>query len=102
MKYQVYLISEAEEDIFDIYKYILINDSEDKANYVFNEIQKCCYELQSFPSRGHCPPELDRIGIHNYKEVHFKPYRIIYEIMDKKKVWLFNLEIFYFASFIYR
>lgn len=25
------------------------------------------------------PPELDRIGVTTYREVHFQPYRIIYE-----------------------
>jgi len=30
MKYQVFIISEAEEDIFDIYNYVLINASVDK------------------------------------------------------------------------
>lgn len=63
--------------------YISINDSEKKAAYVFDKIKECCQGLQAFPSKGHCPPELDRIGIKNYKEIHFKPYRIIYEIIDK-------------------
>ncbi len=84
MKYQVFIISEAEEGIFDIYNYILINDSVDKANYIFIKLQEYCNELASFPNRGHYPPELQRIGIINYKEIHFKPYRIIYEILNKK------------------
>ena len=30
--------------------------------------------------RGHPPPELERIGMLDFKEIHYKPYRIIYEI----------------------
>ena len=35
MKYSVYLITDAEEDIFEIYSYILRHDSAEKADYVF-------------------------------------------------------------------
>lgn len=37
--------------------------------------------------RCHCataPPELERIGVTDYREVHFKPYRLIYQIIGKK------------------
>ena len=87
MRYQVFLISEAEEDILDIYNYILINDSLNNANYVFDKLQETCNSLSHSPDRGHYPPELERIGILNFKEIHFKPYRIIYE-MIKKKVFI--------------
>ncbi|MFW6131795.1 MAG: type II toxin-antitoxin system RelE/ParE family toxin, partial [Candidatus Aminicenantaceae bacterium] len=32
--------------------------------------------------RGHVPPELERIGVYSYKEIHFKPYRIICEVSE--------------------
>jgi toxin ParE1/3/4 len=87
MKYKVVILSEAEDDIFDIYRYILSNDSKDSANYVFEKIEEMCLNLEEMPERGHIPPELERIGISNYREIHFKPYRIIYEI-DGKKVFV--------------
>lgn len=34
------------------------------------------------PQRGHHPPELARLGIHDFREIRCKPYRIIYEIID--------------------
>jgi len=30
--------------------------------------------------RENFPPELERIGVYDYREVFFKPYRIIYQI----------------------
>lgn len=84
MKCEVYLISDAERDILDIYKYITLNHSKEKAEYVFNKIEEICRSLIVLPDRGHIPQELERIGVMNFKEIHFKPYRIIYEIINKK------------------
>jgi toxin ParE1/3/4 len=33
------------------------------------------------PDRGHVPPELERIGVLEFREVFYKPYRIIYQII---------------------
>ena len=38
--------------------------------------------VTEFPIRGHLPPELERIGVLDYKEIHYKPYRIIYQIIE--------------------
>lgn len=80
MKHAVYLISDAEEDIFEIYHYILRHDSPEKADDIFNKLQDACHSLETMAMRGHVPPELDRISVHEYREIHFKPYRIIYQI----------------------
>jgi len=39
--------------------------------------------LSEFPERGACPQELLAIGIREYRDFFFKPYRIIYRVMDK-------------------
>jgi toxin ParE1/3/4 len=84
MKFDVYLTAAAEEDIFDIYQYVYFNDSPDNANLVFSRLQETCTDLREFPERGHVPPELERINIRDYKEIHYKPYRIIYTIVETK------------------
>ncbi len=84
MKFDVLLITDAEKDIIDIYKYIFLIDSKENAEYVFHKIEEACKSLSSLPDRGHISPELERIGVMNFKEIHFKPYRIIYEIINKK------------------
>jgi toxin ParE1/3/4 len=87
MKYKVVVLSEAEKDILDIYQYILINDASDNANYVFEKIEEVCLNMEELPERVHIPPELDRVGVTTYREIHFKPYRIIYEI-DRKIIFV--------------
>jgi len=87
MKFSVTLIREAEDDLFDIYGYILNNDSPAHAEYVLLKLQEACVSLDERPERGHIPPELERIGINEIKEIHFKPHRIIYEI-EKKTVFI--------------
>jgi toxin ParE1/3/4 len=82
MKYIVYLISDAEEDVLEIYHYISISDSIENAKQILHKIKETCLSLSEFPNRGHHPPELERIGVVEYREIHFKPYRIIYEIVE--------------------
>jgi toxin ParE1/3/4 len=84
MNYEVFVTQDAEDDIFSIFIYVLENDSENSANYVFQKLKETCLSLLSLPDRGHTPPELERINVYNYKEIHFKPYRIIYQIVDNK------------------
>ena len=82
MKYSIYIISDAEEDILDIYNYISISDSIENAEHLLQKIEETCLSLSRLPNRGHIPPELERIGIIEYREIHFKPYRIIYQVVE--------------------
>ena len=84
MKYKVFLTQDAEDDIFEIFIFILKNDNEKNANHVYEKIKEICLSLLSFPDRGHTPPELERINVFSYKEIHYKPYRIIYQVIDHK------------------
>jgi len=84
MKYEIYLTPEAEEDIFQIYSFVLENDSEHNADNVVNGLKKTCLNLTSLPDRGHTPPELKQINVFNYKEIHYKPYRIIYQVINHR------------------
>ncbi|MBN2355529.1 type II toxin-antitoxin system RelE/ParE family toxin [candidate division KSB1 bacterium] len=82
MTFRVHIIEDAERDIEDIYLYIAGTDSIENAEYVIKNIEKKCLSLGQLAERGHFPPELERIGIFEYREIHFKPYRIIYKIID--------------------
>ncbi|MBN2655749.1 MAG: type II toxin-antitoxin system RelE/ParE family toxin [Spirochaetales bacterium] len=84
MKYQVFVTADAERDILDLYDYILSTDSKESADYVYKNIKANTLGLSDFPSKGHYPPELERIGITEYREIHFKLYRIIYQIIGDK------------------
>ena len=82
MNYHVNIIADAEEDIFSIYKYVATNDSLQKVEILLGNIEKKISNLSELANRGHIPPELERIGIYEYREIHFKPYRIIYQIIE--------------------
>ena len=83
MPVTVFLTKDAAGDLNELYDYISVNDSPRKAGYVLNQIEKSFSTLSEFPERGVYPKELLKLGIREYREIFFKPYRIIYRIMDK-------------------
>ncbi len=48
---------------------------------VLEQIEKAFHSLSEHPQRGNSPKELLDIGIREYREIFFKPYRIIYRVM---------------------
>jgi len=81
MKYKLLIDPLAKQDILEIYYYVLANDSIGKARKLLDNLEKTYLELEILPSRGHVPDELRNIGIKRFLEIHFKPSRIIYEII---------------------
>ena len=81
MKYKVNISSSAEEDLFEIYQYVFMNDSEEKAEKLYSKLHEKCLTLHEYPLRGHVPPELSLLGIDEFFEIHYKPYRIIYQMI---------------------
>ena len=84
MKYKVNIISDAENDLFEIYKYVYLNDSENNAEKLYSNLYQKCLLLKEFPERGHIPPELKLLDIVDFLEIHYRPYRIIYRIIKKE------------------
>ncbi len=84
MKYKVNFVSDAEEDLFEIYKFVYLNDSEENAEKLHSMLSEKCLLLQKFPERGHIPPELDLLEVSDFLEIHYKPYRIIYRIFKRE------------------
>ena len=83
-KYRVRIVREAEEDLAELVDYIGQNDSFESAKYVLERLVTVCERLEQHPERGHFLPELRPLGIKTYREVHFKPYRIIYEVIGRE------------------
>lgn len=82
-RYQVRLAEDAERDLIDIFRYVSVHDSAEKATYLLGQLESLCSRLATLPRRGHVPPELGRVGVTAYREVHFKPYRVIYEVIGQ-------------------
>jgi len=83
MNYNVLFTADATKDLEELYEYIYLNDVPGKADLVLDRIEKKINELNNFPERGIYPKELLALGIKEFREVFFKPYRIIYRIIKK-------------------
>ncbi len=81
MSYQVLLTDDAVYDLEDIYDYIESHDSPEKVDYVLDKIEETFSSLSDNPERGAYPNELLAVGLREYREVYFKPYRIIYRVI---------------------
>jgi toxin ParE1/3/4 len=84
MPFAVFLTHDAARDLDELYSYIAGHDAPQEAGYVLEQIEKAFSRLSEFLERGAYPKELLALGIREYREVFFKPYRIIYRVMDKK------------------
>lgn len=81
MSFQVFLTNDAARDLEDLYDYIASHDVPGKADYVLNQIEKTFFSLSENPGRGAYPKELLAVGLREYREIFFKPYRIIYRVI---------------------
>jgi toxin ParE1/3/4 len=86
MAFRVVLAEDAERDVEDIYRHVAINDSVISADRVLGGLEKTMSGLAKMPARGNVPKELHRIGITEFREAHYKPYRIIYRIEERRVV----------------
>lgn len=82
MPVKVLLSNDAARDLDELYDYIALHDAPRKADYVLEQIEKAFSKLSEFPERGAYPKELLAIGIREYREIFFKPYRIICRVID--------------------
>jgi toxin ParE1/3/4 len=86
MRFEVLLTADAERDLEDIYTYIAQYDSREKADYVLDRLVRVTDSLATSPERGLQPRELSALGIQEYRQVFFKPYRVIYRQIDRQVI----------------
>ena len=82
--YQVLLTQGAEQDLESLYDYIAEFDSQANANSVLDRLGRVVSDLAHFPERGSYPKELLALGIKEYRQTSFKPYRVIYRVLDRQ------------------
>jgi toxin ParE1/3/4 len=86
MRYEVLLTEDAEQDLEDLYAYIAKFDSPKSADHVLDRLLEVTESPATSPERGTQPKELRSLGIQEYRQVFFKPYRAIYRVLDKRVV----------------
>jgi len=84
MRYAIRLTAGAERDMESIYDYIAEFDSSANANHVLDKLLKTAENLATLPERGAYPRELLALGIREYRQLFFKPYRLIYRIIGQQ------------------
>jgi toxin ParE1/3/4 len=80
MLYEVSLTKDAERDIEEIYLYIAGHDSRRSADHVLERLVQATDGLRTSPDRGSYVNELRALGISEYRQILFKPYRLIYRV----------------------
>jgi len=85
-RYAVLLTQGAEQDLESIHDYIAEFDCVANANHVLGQLIEVAEGLAEFPERGSYPKELVALGIKEYRQTAFKPYRVIYRVAGNQAV----------------
>lgn len=84
MTCEVLLTADAAADLLGIVDWIAAHDAPANAERVLARIESTIAGLARFPQRGAHPRELLALGIREYRETSFKPYRIIYRVEGRR------------------
>lgn len=84
--YEVLLTRSAEQDLESIHDYIAEFDCMANAQHVLDALMAVVESLAQFPERGSYPKELAGLGIREYRQTVFKPYRVIYRVMGEQVI----------------
>jgi len=85
-KFEVLLTKGADQDLEAIHDYIAEFDCVANANYVLDQLLEVVERLSLFPEHGSYPKELIGLGIREYRQTSFKPYRVIYRVIGNQVV----------------
>ena len=85
-KFEVLLTEGADQDLEAIHDYISEFDCVANANSVLDELIHVVESLTKFPERGSYPKELVCLGIKEYRQTFFKPYRVIYRVTGSQVI----------------
>jgi toxin ParE1/3/4 len=86
-RFGVRMTADAVCDLEVIVDWIARHDGPDRAQHVLDRIQAAVDALKRFPERGTYPAALVALGIREYRETFFKPYRIVYHV-DGARVFI--------------
>jgi toxin ParE1/3/4 len=86
MSREVSLTKDAERDLGEIYLYIAEHDSRASADRVLERLVQATDALRTSPDRGTYVNELRSLGISEYRQILFKPYRLIYRVHAKQVI----------------
>jgi toxin ParE1/3/4 len=83
-RFEVALTEYAALDLAEIIEYIAAHDDAARAAHVLDGIEEVLEGLATLPERGSHPKELLALGIREYRQAFFKPYRLIYQVIARR------------------
>jgi len=84
MRFEVPLTEDAVRDLEEIHGYIDEHDDPARADRVLERLETVIESLSTNPRRGSCPKEFLALGIREYRQTFFKPYRMIYRLVGRR------------------
>lgn len=84
MAFGIVWLASAERDLSDIADYVTGNDSAARAQHVIEKLLAVTGALATHPNVGTHVKEIASVASDAYRQVFFKPYRVIYRVMGKK------------------
>lgn len=85
-RFEVLLTASAERDLESIHDFICEHDGVGHADHVLTEVSRIVESLSRFPERGSYPKELLAVGIKEYRQAYFKPYRVTYRVLERRVI----------------
>lgn len=85
-RFAVLLTEGAEQDLDAIHDYIAEFDCVANANSALDALMNVVENLSKFPEHGSYPKELVSLGIKEYRQAFFKPYRMIYRVTGRQVI----------------
>ena len=85
-EFEILLTLGAEQDLEAIYDYIAEFDCVANANHVLDQLMRVVNSLSRFSQRGSYPKELLALGIKEYRQTSFKPYRVNYRVTGDRVI----------------
>jgi toxin ParE1/3/4 len=81
--FEVRITKGAENDLEALHHYLAVNRSAEAAGTLLDALLDKIITLEQFPLRGPICPELDRLGITEFRQIYHELYRLIYRVNDK-------------------
>jgi len=92
-RYAVELTAGAEHDLDEIVAFVATSDSPGRASALLDRLLATAETLVTAPRRGSIPRELQALGIREYRQTMFKPYRLIYTVQEQPRPAVFIVVI---------
>jgi toxin ParE1/3/4 len=85
-RHEVLLTQGAKQDLEALHDYIAEFSSKANADRVLDRFMEVVDGLAQFPERGSHPQELLALGIKDYRQTIFGPYRVIHRVLGSQVV----------------